>query len=299
MATLPSVFHAIRSQETAFTYEIVAIDSGSTDGTREFLQRHADRTLTISPDQFDHGLTRNAAIAEARGEHVVLLVQDALPVGASWLSTLVAPLVRDPQLAGTFARQQPRPDATAATRRQLANWVAGAGTRRTVTLTRDEFDALAPLARLERCAFDHVCAAVRRAVWLRHPYRATPIGEDVEWAREVLLAGHRLAYIPEAVVVHSHDRGVRYEYARTYLLHHRLHTLFGVRTIPTRRALARALAGTVATHLAARRGSDAPLDAGLSGIARAIALGLALPLAQFRAGATAARGRPLERIEGV
>ena len=168
-----------------------------------------------------------------------------------------------------------------------------------MSLTRDEFDALPPLARLERCAFDHVCAAVRRAVWLRHPYRATPIAEDVEWAREVLLAGHRLAFVPDAVVLHSHDRGVRYEYARTYLLHHRLHALFGVRTLPTRRALARAVAGTIGAQLAARRDSAAPLDAGASGIARAIGLGVALPLAQYRAGAAAAHGRSIDRVAGV
>jgi rhamnosyltransferase len=299
MATLPAVFDAIRGQETAFTFEIVAIDSGSTDGTLEFLQRHADRTLTIPPDSFDHGLTRNAAAAEARGEYVVLLVQDAEPAGPAWLTSLVAPLVRDPQLAGTFARQQPRPDASAVTRRYLQQWVAGGETRRTVSLTRDEFDAMQPLARLERCAFDHVCAAVRRAVWLRHPYRPTPIAEDMEWAREVLLAGHRLAYVPDAVVIHSHDRGTGYEYARTYLLHHRLHELFGVTTIPTRRALMRSIAVSLAAHLRWRRGSPAPKDKGMTGVARALTLGVALPLAQYRAGAAARRGRPLERVRGV
>jgi len=299
MATLPAVFEAIRTQETAFTFEIVAIDSGSTDGTLEFLQRYADRTLTIPPDSFDHGLTRNAAVAEARGEYVVLLVQDAEPVGNVWLTSLVAPLVRDPQLAGTFARQRARPDASAITRRYLEHWVAGGETRRTVSLTRDEFDVMAPLARLDRCAFDHVCAAVRRAVWLRHPYRPTPIGEDVEWAREVLLAGHRLAYVPEAVVLHSHDRGAGYEYARTYLLHHRLHELFEVTTIPTRRALMRAIGASVAAHLRLRRGSAASIDKGMAGLARALTLGVALPLAQYRASAAARRGRPLARVRGV
>jgi rhamnosyltransferase len=299
MATLPAVFEAIRAQEAPFVFEVVAIDSGSTDGTLEFLGRHADRTLSIPPARFDHGLTRNAALAEARGEYVVLLVQDAVPATTSWLATLVAPLTRDPQLAGTFARQQPCAGASAMARHQLASWVAGQEVARVVALDRDAYERLAPLERLERCAFDHVCAAVRRSVWLRHPYRPTPIGEDVEWAREVLLAGHRLAYVPEAVVTHSHDRGARYEYRRTYLLHHRLQVLFGIRTIPTRRALAHAISATVRSHLAWRRTSDAAIDRGLRGLRRAIALGIALPLAQYRGGAAAAAGRPVSRIEGV
>lgn len=299
MATLPRVIEAVRAQQTAFAFEIVAIDSGSTDGTREFLQRHADRTLTIAPDRFDHGLTRNAAIAESRGEYVVLLVQDAEPLGRAWLSALVEPLARDTRMAGTFARQVPRPGASARTRRQLEGWVAGGTATRVVSLDREALDALAPVARLDRCAFDHVCAAVRRSVWLRHPYRPTPIAEDLEWAREVLLAGYRLAFVPAATVIHSHDRGARYEYARTYLLHHRLYTLFGIQAIPSRRSLARAMTSSLAADLAGRREPRAAIDRGVGGLARAVTLGIALPLAQYRGASAARRGVPIQRIPGV
>jgi rhamnosyltransferase len=299
MRTLPAVFEAIRAQEAPFAFEVVAIDSGSTDGTLDFLRRHADRTLTIPPASFDHGLTRNAGLAEARGEYVVLLVQDAVPSATTWLATLVAPLTRDPQIAGTFARQQARPGASAITRRYLEGWVAAGPVGRTTALDRNGYEALTAWERLDRCAFDHVCAAVRRSAWLRHPYRSTPIGEDLAWAREVLLAGYRLAYVPEAVVTHSHDRTAQYEYRRTYLLHHRLHDLIGLRTIPTRRALAAAIAATLRNHLAWRRGSDAPIDRGLRGVRRAVGLAVVLPLAQYRGAAAAARGKPLARIDGV
>src|SRR5436190_3774999 len=103
--------------------------------------------------------------------------------------------MRDPQIAGTFARQQPRFGASAITRRYLEGWVAARPGGRTTAFDRNAYEALAPSERLDRCAFDHVCAAVRRSAWLRHPYRSTPIGEDLEWAREVLLAGYRLAYV--------------------------------------------------------------------------------------------------------
>src|SRR5256885_445805 len=83
-----------------------------------------------------------------------------------------------------------------------------------------------------------------RSIWERPPFGSTPIAEDLEWAREVLLAGHRLAYVPRAVVVHSHDRSARYELARTYLLHRRLFELFQLRTIPDVPSLARAVAAS-------------------------------------------------------
>ena len=61
----------------------------------------------------------------------------------------------------------------------------------------------------------------------------------------------------DAAVVHSHDRSAGYELARTYLLHHRLFELFGLRTIPRARDLARAIASTARLHLRCERGAHA------------------------------------------
>jgi rhamnosyltransferase len=110
----------------------VAIDSGSTDGTRELLGRRADRLLTVEAGGFDHGATRNRGVQACRGELVVLLVQDAVPAGPGWLRELLRPLDGDPAVAGSFARQIPRPEASALTRCMLARWVAAAEAPRVV-----------------------------------------------------------------------------------------------------------------------------------------------------------------------
>ena len=141
-------------------------------------------------------------------------------------------------MAGVFARQVPTPDASAVTRDQLSRWVASHTTSRHETLDPETFARLAPADRLMRCAFDNVCSAVRRTVWEVSPFQATPIAEDLEWSRNVLLAGHAIAYALDAVVEHSHDRAARYELARTWVLHQQLHRLFGMRSVPTVGALA-------------------------------------------------------------
>jgi rhamnosyltransferase len=287
--TLSSLFDAISRQRVSFPYEIVAVDSGSTDGSLEMIRRRADRLIEIAADRFDHGLTRNLGIEQARGELVVLLVQDAVPADDRWLAELTAPLVSKPNVAGVFARQRPRSDASAITRYYHERWVAAAESARVVAVADAAgFDALAPMDRFLTCAFDNVCSCVRRSVWERHPFRSTPIAEDLEWAREVLLAGHRLVYAPRAVVVHSHDRPARYEFARTFFLHRRLYELFELRTIPTIAGLARAVAASMTLHMRcqrAARGVRAIFDA-----PRAIALAVAWPLGQYCGGLSAARG---------
>ena len=295
MATLPALLDAIEAQDDVAVREVVVVDSGSTDETPAYAQARGARLLTV--DRFDHGETRNAGVAAARAPLVVLVVQDARPVGSAWLRRLLGPLRTCPRTAGAFARQIPRADAHPVIRMNLERWVASGDQSRTVELSPDTFQRLSPAERLERCAFDHVCAAIRRDVWTRHPFRPASIAEDLQWSRDVLLAGYRIAYEPAAVVEHSHDRSAWYELARTWVLHQRLHELFGLRSIPTLPALGRSLALTMAAHhrLVRRHGATILSATWL----RALGLAIAWPTGQFIGAWTAARGRTRWRPGGV
>lgn len=293
--TLPGLLAAVRAQRVDFDFELIAVDSGSSDATIALIKGAGGRVLRIAPGTFNHGATRNHAIAAARGDLVALLVQDAVPASADWLARLIAPLRSDPGLAGTYARQAARPDASPLTRHYLERWAAAElAPRETALSGAAELQSLAPIDRYLRCIFDNVSSAIRRAVWERHPFPVTPIAEDVEWARDVLLAGHRLAYVPDAVVVHSHERSVRYELWRTYLVHQRLRALFGVRLVPTPVHLVAATARNVVSHLRCV-GTDSLSARGL----RALGLAAAFPLGQYLGALSADTGRALLKPRGV
>jgi rhamnosyltransferase len=286
-ATLPAVLDAIARQRVDFPFELIAIDSASTDGTADLLRRRVDHLISIDADAFNHGLTRNLGIGQARGEFVVLLVQDAAPASDLWLAELTAPLFADERIAGAFARQLPRPDASAVTRYYLARWLGSSDVPRTVAIARGaELHALDATGQLDRCTFDNVCSCIRRSIWSRYPFRQTPIAEDVEWAREVLLAGYKLAYVPAAVVIHSHDRSARYEFERTYVLHRRLYELFRLRTIPTLPRLGRAIASSLAVHRRCQQSERKSLLLSY----RAMTLAVAWPLGQYLGALSSARG---------
>src|SRR5437588_175816 len=98
-------------------------------------------------DDERHGRWRRRRVTAA------LLVQDAVPVGDSWLATLVAPLRRDERVAGTFARQVPRADASAIAREYLLRAPVASAIPRTLRpLTPGEIAQLDPMARLTHCS---------------------------------------------------------------------------------------------------------------------------------------------------
>lgn len=283
---------AIARQQTDFAYEVVAVDSGSTDGSPEWLEQSpaVARVARIPSTQFNHGTTRNLGIEQSRGAFIVLIVQDAIPTSDDWLARLVAPLRRDPRVAGTFCRQRPRPDARAITAGYLEGWAGAAPEPRRVAFDDARaLEALDPGSQLQACTFDNVCSCLRRSVWQQIPFRATVIAEDLEWAQRALQAGHSLEYVADAAVVHSHDRTAAYELARTYLLHHRLFELFGLRTIPRARDLPRAIASTTRRHLQYERDAR-EAGQGAAGRWRALGLAIAWPLGQYLGGLSASKG---------
>lgn len=284
---LPGLLDALRAQDVSL--EVVAVDSGSRDGSPEILERAAARLIRIRPEEFDHGETRNLGARAARGEHLVFLSQDAVPSGGGFVRRLIAPLEADRRIAGTFGRQEPRPEADPLTRRDLAGWVAATTEPRTV-LVQDPatFAALTPLARYRLSVFDNVASAVRREHLLQNPFAPSRFGEDLEWGERMLRLGFGLAYVPDAVVVHSHPREARGLFRRNYLGHRLLCRLFGLRTVPDLPHLVRAWAGALLSDFTTlgREGASPTLWL------RAPVQSLAATWGQYRGARDEALGRP-------
>jgi rhamnosyltransferase len=296
-ALLESVLEAIDDQDAVCERELVAVDSGSTDGTVERLRARGARVLQTTAADFNHGETRNLALEASTGEVAVLLVQDAVPSSRNWLRALIAPFDQA-DVAGTFARQVARADASRVTAHYLASWVAAQPTPRVVgPLTRETFGVMPPKERHHLCAFDNVCSCIRLDVWRKHPFQRTPIGEDLRWATEVMLAGYRLAYVPDAAVCHSHDRPVRYELDRAYLVHQQLQKLFGLSTVPTASSLVRAVASTLRLHV--RLAIAEPRGRRARALVRNAGLAVAMPLGQYLGARSAREGKELLSVGRV
>ncbi|MEM8964270.1 MAG: glycosyltransferase, partial [Acidobacteriota bacterium] len=86
---------AIHGQDTKLNFEVVIVDSGSREEDVAMMRRHGVRLHGINKRNFNHGLTRDLGASLARGQVLIFLNQDAVPVDEHWLEGIVAPFDQD------------------------------------------------------------------------------------------------------------------------------------------------------------------------------------------------------------
>jgi GT2 family glycosyltransferase len=201
----------VLAQKASAQLEIVAVDSGSRDGTVAALADLGATVLAIDPADFDHGLTRNVAAQHAQGEVLLLLSGRSRPADEHWLAPLLSVLDEDPSAAGACSRVLPHPDADLLTARDGERELSGSAQRERKAI--DNWEVYGEMSVDQRRVFLNfhtVGAALRTDVFNQIGFQSVAtLGEDLLWAREVLEAGWSLWHEPASVVFHSHDYTLR------------------------------------------------------------------------------------------
>jgi glycosyltransferase involved in cell wall biosynthesis len=190
---------AINGQVIDARYEVVIVDSGSTDGSVDEARARGARVHEIAAPEFHHGRTRNLLVSHALGEIIVWTSHDAYPDDNRWLDRLTAPL-RDGEPAdvgGVYGRQMARADASPP-EHYFLDFLYGPDARVQRAASISELT-------METTLFSNANSAMPRALLEQFPFADDVlIAEDQDWARRVLLAGHSIVYEPRAAVRHSH-----------------------------------------------------------------------------------------------
>jgi rhamnosyltransferase len=190
---------ALRAQD--FTnWELIVIDSGSTDGSQELIAAvKPAHFIQIQPHEYNPSRVMNKGMSLARSKWCVFLNADATPQGTNWLRGLVHSLMQ-PGVAAVFGRQIPRTDCEAVyacdydrcfgPNRESAKW--------------DHF-------------FSMVSSGLRKDVWARRSFREDlQYAEDDEYTRWCKAQGYEVRYVAESVVMHSHNYTAEQAWKRSF-----------------------------------------------------------------------------------
>lgn len=230
---LADLLSSVFSQNTKLSYEVIIIDSGSSDATLSVVDGFPKvRLYTIPNSEFGHGKTRNEAAKLAKGQYMVYLSQDAVPATDKWLESIIEPFLLSDQVYCVYGKQTPRPYADAPTKREVSGVFNSLGPDHSIMINRKKCLVTNKDVEEYLTFFSDVNSAVRRDYLLQKiPYRDVSYSEDQLLGSDVVEAGYLKAYAPRANVWHSNEYSLRDYFYRKFDEYLGMYRVLGV--LPT------------------------------------------------------------------
>ena len=215
-------------KQTIRPARIYVMDSGSTDGTLDYLHTIPEvQVIPVVPAEFNHGETRNLGWQHAREDFVLYTVQDARAA----TNTLLEELMKGFDDPGVMAvcGQQVVPHEKDKNPVEWFRPVSTPKTRKYQFADPDSFEALSPQQKNDICSWDDVVALYRREALENLPFRRVVFGEDMLWARDAMRKGFTIEYRPAAQVYHDHQEDPDFSFKRALTTRYFRYRNFGNR----------------------------------------------------------------------
>ncbi|MDF7798008.1 glycosyltransferase family 2 protein [Pontiellaceae bacterium B1224] len=194
---MPYVVQALAKlrAQTFSAFDLFFVDSGSTDGTFQALEKAGGNLVRIPPETYVPGKVLNEAIARTHHEITVLLNADAVPQSDDWLEQLIFPILGNAADA-TFSKQIARPDAK--------------------FIVKYDYERAYQPKKIEPGFFSAVACAFKRSLWEKQNFPNEGYAEDVAWAKTCIANGARFQLLEKSVVEHSHNYSLKALFQKRY-----------------------------------------------------------------------------------
>ena len=163
----------------------------------------------ISEWEFDHGATRNMGAVNSDADLLLFMTQDVIPLDNRLVEKLVGAF-GDSEVASAYARQIAAEDATLAEKFSRGfNYPEESSVK-----------SLADKSRLGIKTYfcSNACAMYRRDVFMSLGMfpKDMIFNEDMVYAHSVIENGYKIAYVADAVIIHSHNYSNMKQFHRNF-----------------------------------------------------------------------------------
>jgi rhamnosyltransferase len=172
-------------QRQTIESELIVVDSGSTDATREIARERGATVIEIPAETFTFGGALNTGTEAATAPIVVALSAHAFPKHDRWLEAMV----------GAF--DHPRVACAVGGERHPDGGMIDGRLEQDAALAR----------RHPWSGYSNAAGGFRKELWAQYPFRPDMPGtEDKEWAWHWLQQGYVCVIAPELKVEHDHTK---------------------------------------------------------------------------------------------
>lgn len=174
------------------TYEIILVDSGSTDGTLRIAKKYGCKIVNIPRSKFSFGRSLNWGCEVATGRNLVFISAHCIPKNDNWLINLVDPL--DKNLAAyTYGRQIGSSNSKFSEKQLFAKYFPNND-----RIQNNDFFV------------NNANSAIKKSVWEKYKFDEEVTGlEDMVLGQKLIDDFMKIGYVSSAVVTHIHEESLK------------------------------------------------------------------------------------------
>lgn len=212
MGVIQRLVDKLLEQDFDKEYEVIFMDNSSNDGTVDYLKSTPfknKKIVNVPEGEFSHSGTRMKAAEFANGNIVVFFTDDIIPIGNDFLKNLIEPVINNKADAsyGVFQINPETSDPIDAFMHN--NWYEGIDD--VVSDISDFCWEKFPSELKRRLSnFDNCSSCIKRDLLLNLKFPPVPYGEDMLFAKKLILNGYRIAISKNAKFYHWHKVSFNY-----------------------------------------------------------------------------------------
>lgn len=179
-------------------FEVIVVDSGSTDRTLEIVKSFHAKLVQIKSEDFTFGYSLNKGIEVAKGDYILMTSAHCYPMNCHWMKRMIAPFEKNENVAVVYGKQRGYGTTKFSEHQIFRNWYPdrGGGIQKN------------PFCNNANCA-------IRRDLWEKRKYDEKLTGlEDLDFANAMQQLMYDVYYQPSAGVYHIHAETYKQIYNR-------------------------------------------------------------------------------------
>lgn len=186
------------AKQTYPVRRIIVVNTDEEGFPKDLQEPDTMEVYHITPEEFDHGATRDMAARKSDAQFLLFMTQDAVPADTHLVEHLVQAF-EDPLVAAAYARQL-AVKTDSAIERYTRNFNYPAKSR-----VKTQADI--PTLGIKTYFCSNSCAMYRHSIYdeLGGFLPDSIFNEDMIFASTAINAGYSIAYVAEARVIHSHN----------------------------------------------------------------------------------------------
>ena len=222
LGVIQRLVEILQNQDFDHSYEVIFMDNSSSDGTVDYLEKAGfqyQQIINVPEGHFSHSRTRLEAAERATGRFIIFFTDDIVPIGKRFLKALTHPLIENLAAAayGVFQINERDSDPVDA---YLHNDWHLAMEDFSGPISASEWNELSPEERRRLSNFDNCASCIDRELLLKIKFPDVPYGEDMFFAKRMILNHQKVAISRQAKFYHWHKMSFSYLLSRMCIDQH-------------------------------------------------------------------------------